>query len=264
MQDSGAYLEHRLSGVHTVVVQGLNAGSLDLSQNVWGHKVLHVLLLGPYSTSRNGSKLICVGIPIPKVALEGERQAIYDEKKVDTVKWEDAKSDSPITWYKVKDGMVFCLTTITYHVPRSYLKSKDNLMVVFEEHRGQPEDIQIVTVKRDNICSFVSEFHPPQVRSWAIKNSQIETVVNDAKPEATLSCTGEKVIRSIVFASFGNPSGMCGNFTVGSCHARQAKSVVEQVTLSPPPLIRLIITSDACMLCCNGRPAWGRPAACCR
>ncbi|RWW37753.1 hypothetical protein BHE74_00057093 [Ensete ventricosum] len=151
-----------------------------------------------------------------------------------------------------------------YHVPRSYLKSKDNLMVVFEEHRGQPEDIQIVTVKRDNICSFVSEFHPPQVRSWAIKNSQIETVVNDAKPEATLSCIGEKVIRSIVFASFGNPSGMCGNFTVGSCHARQAKSVVEQVTLSPPPLIRLIITSDACMLCCNGRPAWGRPAACCR
>ncbi|URD76280.1 beta-galactosidase [Musa troglodytarum] len=239
LPDSGAYLEHRLSGVHTVVVQGLNAGSLDLSQSLWGHKV----------------------------AMEGERQAIYDEKKVDSVKWEDAKSDSPITWYKRyfdapngKDPVALDLKSMgkgqvwingesigrywvsylsplgkpsqsIYHVPRSFLKSKDNLMVVFEERGGKPDDIQIMTVKRDNICSFVSEFHPPQVRSWAIKNSQIQSVVNDAKPEATLTCTGDKVIRSIVFASFGNPSGMCGNFTVGSCHARQAKSVVNGACL---------------------------------
>ena len=43
MKDSGAYLEHRLAGVHTVVIQGLNAGTLDLSHSVWGHQVLVVL-----------------------------------------------------------------------------------------------------------------------------------------------------------------------------------------------------------------------------
>ncbi|MGD7361353.1 hypothetical protein, partial [Ralstonia pseudosolanacearum] len=39
LPDSGAYLEHRLTGVHSVSIQGLNTGTLDLSMNGWGHLV---------------------------------------------------------------------------------------------------------------------------------------------------------------------------------------------------------------------------------
>lgn len=119
----------------------------------------------------------------------------------------------------------------SYHIPRAFLKPKNNLLVVFEEHGGKPEDIKILTVKRDNICSFVSESYPAPVSSWTVKNDQLKSTVasGDLKPVARLSCSGKKVIQSVVFASFGNPSGMCGDYTVGNCHAQQAKSVVEKV-----------------------------------
>lgn len=54
MKDSGAYLEHRLSGVHTVVIQGLNAGTLDLSQNLWRHQVHEE----PYNLIVSGVKTV--------------------------------------------------------------------------------------------------------------------------------------------------------------------------------------------------------------
>ncbi|CAL9085747.1 unnamed protein product [Musa textilis] len=239
LPDSGAYLEHRLAGVHTVVIQGLNAGTLDLSHSVWGHQV----------------------------GLTGETLGIFSEKGVNAVKWEEAKSDTPVAWYKryfdapsghdpvalemnsMGKGLVWIngesigrywisylnplgkASQSVYHVPRSFLKPKDNLMVVFEEHGGKPEDIQIVTVKRDDICTVVSDVHPPHVRSWSRENSQIRSGDDDAKPEARLKCTGKKVIQSIDFASFGNPDGMCGNFTAGSCHTPQAKAVAEKACL---------------------------------
>ncbi|CAL9081441.1 unnamed protein product [Musa acuminata var. zebrina] len=239
LPDSGAYLEHRLSGVHTVVIQGLNAGTLDLSQNLWRHQV----------------------------GLTGENLGIFDEQRANAVKWEEAQSDTAVTWYKryfdapsgndpvavdmnsMGKGQVwingesigrFWVSYLSplgkasqsiYHVPRSFLKPKNNLMVVFEEHGGKPKDIVILTVKRDNICTFVSAQHPAQIGTWSREDSQIRSVVGDAKPEARLKCGEKKVIRSIVFASFGNPDGMCGNFTVGSCHTQQAKSVVEKACL---------------------------------
>ncbi|WOL18587.1 beta-galactosidase 11 [Canna indica] len=44
-------------------------------------------------------------------------------------------------------------------------------------------------------------------------------------------CDLKKVIGSIVFASFGNPIGACGNFTVGNCHTSKVNSVVEKACL---------------------------------
>ncbi|RRT52535.1 hypothetical protein B296_00040236 [Ensete ventricosum] len=143
---------------------------------------------------------------------ESEKLGIFDEKGVNNVNWTQAQNDTPIAWY---------------HVPRSLLKPKDNLMVVFEEHRGKPEGIVMMTVKRDNICTFVSELFPGQALSSLRESSKLRTV---AHPEAHLKCTGKKVIRSIAFASFGNPEGLCGNCSRGSCHAPQTKPVVEKVT----------------------------------
>ncbi|KAJ0974228.1 hypothetical protein J5N97_016193 [Dioscorea zingiberensis] len=38
LPDNGPYLERRMLGLHTLTIQGLNAGTLDLSANTWGHK----------------------------------------------------------------------------------------------------------------------------------------------------------------------------------------------------------------------------------
>lgn len=109
------------------------------------------------------------------------------------------------------------------------MKPKNNFLVVFEEEGGKPEEILVMTVKRDNICTFVSEFHPAHIKSWVRTDNQIKAVAEEVKPKATLKCADKKVINKIVFASFGNPMGICGNFTAGNCHSSQAKILVEKV-----------------------------------
>ncbi|XP_017702106.2 beta-galactosidase 11-like [Phoenix dactylifera] len=237
--DNGAYLEHRLAGIHTAAVQGLNIGTLDLSGNKWGHEV----------------------------GMKGEKLGIYTEEGSKKVKWTEAKSGQPVTWYKRyfdmprgNDPVALDMTGMgkglawvngncigrywvsylsplgkpsqsVYHVPRGWLKPKDNLLVIFEEHGGNPEGLLIVTVKRDNICTVVTELHPPAIESFSREDNEIKTLVQDTKPRAHLKCDNRKVIRSIAFASFGNPTGACGNFTVGTCHSLQTASIVEKACL---------------------------------
>ncbi|XP_042415472.1 beta-galactosidase 11-like [Zingiber officinale] len=242
MPDSGAYLEHRVSGVHSVVIQGLNAGTLDLSQAVWKHQV----------------------------GLTGEALGIFQEENLNKVQWVQAKSGTPITWYKryfdspsgtdpvsldlssMGKGMVWVngqgvgrywvnyLSPLgkpsqhMYHVPRSFLKPKSNLMVVLEEQGGNPEDIKVMIVKRDNICTVVSKNYTAPIDSWSREDNKLKSAANSDKPEGNLQCGEKKVIRSIVFASYGNPDGACGNFTVGNCHSPNVKKVVEQTCLGKP------------------------------
>lgn len=72
-QDSGAYLEHREAGIDRVQILGLNAGTLDLTNNGWGHII----------------------------GLVGEQKEIYTEKGMGSVTWKPAVKDKPLTWYKV-------------------------------------------------------------------------------------------------------------------------------------------------------------------
>jgi len=72
-QDSGAYLEHREAGIDRVQITGLNAGTLDLTNNGWGHIV----------------------------GLGGEQKEIYTEKGMGSVAWKPAVKDKPLSWYKV-------------------------------------------------------------------------------------------------------------------------------------------------------------------
>ncbi|PKU64525.1 Beta-galactosidase 11 [Dendrobium catenatum] len=237
--DSGPYLERRLAGIRSVAIQGLNTGTLDLTANGWGHKV----------------------------GFRGEKLRIYSNEGVSRVQWTKAKSNVPITWYKryfdtphgtdpviidmstMAKGLVWVNgegigrywvsnlsplgtpTQTVYHIPRSFLNQTKNLLVVFEESGGNPEGIQIFTVRRDDICTYVSEYHPGVTKSWSRKEGQLRSVVEDVKPESHLKCPDNKVIQAITFASFGNPSGVCGNYTIGSCHAPQTKLVVEKVCL---------------------------------
>merc|ERR1711865_642018 len=46
----------------------------------------------------------------------------------------------------------------------------------------------------------------------------------------TLNCPGNQLIKSIEFASFGNPAGSCeSGFSLGSCHKDNATIVVQQL-----------------------------------
>ncbi|XP_039792361.1 beta-galactosidase 12-like isoform X2 [Panicum virgatum] len=245
MKDSGGELAEVKGGIQECLIQGLNTGTLDLQVNGWGHKA----------------------------ALDGEDKEIYSEKGVGKVQWKPAQNDMPTTWYKryfdepdgddivvldmssMSKGMIFVNgegmgrywvsyktlagtpSQALYHIPRPFLKPKDNLLVVFEEELGKPGGILIQTVTRDDICVLLSEHNPAQIKTWDTDGDKIKLIAEDHNTRGTLTCPPKKTIQEVVFASFGNPEGMCGNFTVGTCHTPNAKQVVEKECLGKPSCV---------------------------
>lgn len=240
-----------MAGVRYVTCQGLNTGTLDLTRNRWRHQV----------------------------GISGELNMIYKEEESKKVQWSDPQPDIPLTWYQryfdaphgdepvaidmssMGKGMVWVNgqsigrywvsylspigkpTQTMYHIPRCYLKAAENLMVVFEEIGGKPDGIVVMTVARNVICTKVSEFHPANVRSWKRKKNVIFETVEDVKPKAVLRCPDGNRIRKISFASFGNPTGKCGNMTVGNCH-KDATAIAEQACLGKSSCVMSIKAND--------------------
>ncbi|VFR02469.1 unnamed protein product [Cuscuta campestris] len=112
-----------------------------------------------------------------------------------------------------------------YHVPRSWLRPRGNLLVVFEEHRGDPSRIAMVKRSVRSVCADVSEFQPN------VRNLQIESSGNKEKfrkAKLRLECGPRQYISSIKFASFGTPLGTCGKFSHGPCHAPSSYTILEK------------------------------------
>ncbi|KAK6930724.1 Glycoside hydrolase 35, catalytic domain [Dillenia turbinata] len=110
-----------------------------------------------------------------------------------------------------------------YHVPRSWLKESDNLLVIFEEIGGNPFEISIRTV-----CAQVSESSYPPLERWFQQDFNEQSASTDMMPVMQLECENGQVISSISFASYGTPKGSCQNFSRGSCHAPKSLSVVSK------------------------------------
>ncbi|GAV68059.1 Glyco_hydro_35 domain-containing protein/Gal_Lectin domain-containing protein [Cephalotus follicularis] len=112
------------------------------------------------------------------------------------------------------DGNKKCLTGCGepsqrwYHIPREYLKDDDNVLVLFEEFGGTPENVNFQTVTVGKACAN------------AYEGNVLE-----------LSCQGERVISEIKFASFGEPQGTCGSFRKGGCEAKNTLQVVQKECL---------------------------------
>lgn len=123
----------------------------------------------------------------------------------------------------------FFLTLFRYHIPRAFLKPTENLLVVLEETGGDPREIKLLTVNRDTICSFITEYHPPQVKSWARKGDQMRAVTENITSGAHLICPDDKIIKAVEFASFGDPYGVCGTYALGKCNAPEALKIAQQV-----------------------------------
>ena len=88
----------------------------------------------------------------------------------------------------------------------------------------------------------VSLEHPKPVKmSWqrkgglqCAKSPEDYSSINPGLPRhdgLKLSCGEEGVISEVLFASFGNPTGICGYYKTGSCHAENSVAVVENVCL---------------------------------
>lgn len=239
--NSGAYMEKRFAGPRAVTLEGLMSGNLDITDNYWGQQV----------------------------GVNGENMEIYTEEGSNKVEWAPLPSNvtsSPVTWYKANfdapegsnpvairmssmaKGMVWVNgqsigrywvsylsplnqpTQVEYHIPRSYLKPKGNLLVVFEETGGNPENIVIQTVNRNTICSVITEYYPPKVQSWVRKDDQFRAIVDPIKA-SQLTCPDNKVIKKVEFVTFGEVEGACGNFQAGKCDSSKARKVVEELCL---------------------------------
>lgn len=74
------------------------------------------------------------------------------------------------------------------------------------------------TVSITTVCGNVNELSSPALHTQG------------KGPEVRLRCQRGKHISAIEFASYGNPTGDCTTFSVGSCHAELSESVVKQVT----------------------------------
>ncbi|CAL1397860.1 unnamed protein product [Linum trigynum] len=112
-----------------------------------------------------------------------------------------------------------------YHIPRSWVHSGDNLLVLREELGGDPMQISVLSHTGQEICSVVSEDDPTPPESWR-PNMEFRS----QSPEVRLKCEQGWRITSINFAGFGSPEGDCGRFTPGACHADML-SVVQKACI---------------------------------
>ncbi|PQQ14410.1 beta-galactosidase 11 [Prunus yedoensis var. nudiflora] len=201
LPDSGAYMEHRYAGPRSITVLGLNTGTIDLSQNGWGHRV----------------------------GLNGENLQVFTKMGAQKVQWTKAAGKGrALTWYKTNfeapegkepvairmagmgKGMVWVNgqsigrywmsflsplgqpTQSEYHIPRAFITPGQNFLVVLEEQEADPKDIEILTVNRDTICAISTEMHPPHVKSWERKGGELKTVGPVSEPVLSSSVQTSK------------------------------------------------------------------------
>ncbi|CAN1276226.1 Beta-galactosidase 10 [Linum perenne] len=97
-----------------------------------------------------------------------------------------------------------------YHIPRSWFKPSDNILVIFEERGGDPTTIKFSKRRTSGVCASVGEDYPSGTLH--------------------LECPKEAYISSVKFASFGTPTGTCGSYKTGDCHDLNSIYVVEKVS----------------------------------
>ncbi|XP_021896415.1 beta-galactosidase 16-like isoform X3 [Carica papaya] len=234
LPDSGAHLERKAAGLHTVRVQ-----DKDCTRQSWGYQV----------------------------GLLGEKLQIYTEQGLKNVKWSRFGSSVQrrLTWYKTvfnapagNDPVALNLGSMKkgeawvngqsigrywisfrtpnmnpsqkwYNVPRSFLRPTNNLVVLLEEEDGYPTGITIDTVSITKVCGHVTDSHLPPVTSGVTQNQRGK---GDKKnpgrlPTVHLQCPPERNISKILFASFGTPSGDCESYSIGSCHSSRSRTIIE-------------------------------------
>ncbi|KAK6938877.1 Beta-galactosidase, beta-sandwich domain, partial [Dillenia turbinata] len=219
-----------------VTLDGLDRGKRDLSWQKWSYQV----------------------------GLKGEALDLVSPTGVLSVDWVGtslaSQSQQPLTWYKayfnapdgdeplaldlrsMGKGQVWCQlgcsepTQRWYHVPRSWLKPTQNLLVIFEELGGDVSKISLLkrsvtlpTRLVTTVCADVFEYRQTTENHNAGDSGESEA---SAPPKAHLECAPGQSISRIKFASFGTPRGTCQNFQKGTCHAPDSRAILEKANSS--------------------------------
>ncbi|KAG6776519.1 hypothetical protein POTOM_020032 [Populus tomentosa] len=199
-----------------VMLHGLKQGNKDLTWQQWSYQV----------------------------GLKGEAMNLVSPNSASSVDWIQgslANRQQPLKWYKGDCSSCSYSGTFRppkcqlgcgqptqrwYHVPRSWLKPKQNLLVVFEELGGDASKISLVKRSTTSVCADAFEHHPAMENYNTESNGESERNLHQAKVH--LRCAPGQSISAIKFASFGTPTGTCGSFQEGTCHAPNSHSVVEK------------------------------------
>uniref|UniRef100_A0A2N9IXM3 Beta-galactosidase n=1 Tax=Fagus sylvatica TaxID=28930 RepID=A0A2N9IXM3_FAGSY len=255
--NNGVRFESRNTGIlGPVVIQGLDQGKRDLSLQKWSYKVglrgESMKLGSPNSISSvewmQGSLVAQKQQPLTwyktnfdapggedPLALEmsgmGKGQVWINGKSIGRYWNVYANGNCSGCSYSGTFRPIKCQfgcghpTQQWYHVPRSWLKQTKNLLVVFEELGGDVSRIALVRRSVTSICAEASEYHP-SIENWEVESDGKSEVLD--MPKVSLHCEGGLSISEIKFASFGTPSGTCGSFQHGTCHAPSTQAVLEK------------------------------------
>ncbi|CAI9753764.1 unnamed protein product [Fraxinus pennsylvanica] len=239
-----------------VSLGGLNEGKRDLTWQKWSYKVgLKGEALSLHSLSRSSSVEWVEGSYVAKKqpltwykstfnAPDGDEPLALDMNTMSKGQvwingqsigryWNQYKASGSCDacnysgWFNEKKCLSNCgeASQRWYHIPRSWLYSTGNLLVVFEEWGGNPYGISLVKRELASVCADIFEWQPMLV-NWQMQASG--KVNKPLRPKVHLSCDPGQKISSIKFASFGTPEGVCGNFQEGSCHAFHSYDVFER------------------------------------
>ncbi|XP_047165033.1 beta-galactosidase 6-like [Vigna umbellata] len=156
--DSGAFLERRFAGLTTVEIQ-CSEGSFDLTNSTWGYQVgllgeklqiyepsSNAVQWGPLGNTSN-QNLIWYKTSFDR-AKGDEGVALNLESMGKGEVWVNGQSIGRywISFHHSKDQP----SQILYHVPGSFLKDTENVLVLFEEEGGNPLHISLNTVTTTN------------------------------------------------------------------------------------------------------------------
>ncbi|KAM7518834.1 hypothetical protein LguiB_017796 [Lonicera macranthoides] len=187
LPDSGAFLERKIAGVRSVKIQ-TNQQIEDFTNYTWGYQV----------------------------GLWGEKLQIYTDEGSGNVQWNSFESSQPLSWYKTvfdapegNEPLALNLSPMGkgeawingqsigrywisfrtpngspsqtwYNVPRSFLKSTGNLLVLLDEEYGNPLDITLdtVSVTEESACgsgwvgfkTIKTRTRPEPAPGWFVDN----------------------------------------------------------------------------------------------
>ncbi|XP_042971023.1 beta-galactosidase 6-like [Carya illinoinensis] len=172
LPDSGAFLERKFTGLRKVEIQCTETEFYNFKNYTWGYQV----------------------------GLLGEKLQIYREENLDNVVWKQSETsiNRTFTWYKTffdapmgNDPVTLNLSTMgkgeawvnglsigrywvsfldsdgnpsqtMYHIPRSFLRTSGNLLVLLEEIGGNPLQTFLNTVSIINVHEDITYYHLSQ------------------------------------------------------------------------------------------------------
>ncbi|XP_043704748.1 beta-galactosidase 10 isoform X3 [Telopea speciosissima] len=262
LQNAGPFYEWVGAGFTSVQIEGFKSGTINLSSNSWVYKIgLEGEHLDIYKENgMNNVKWVSTSMPPKNQPLTWYKAIVDPPPGDEPVGLDMVHMGKGLAWlngeaigrywprtssihdecpqqcnYRGKFIPNKCSTGCGeptqrwYHVPRSWFRPSGNILVIFEEKGGNPNEIKFSRRRVTNICATASEDYPiVDLESW-----HKDTTENiEAKAILYLRCPNNGSISVVKFASFGTPSGTCGSYSKGECHDPTSANVVEKICLS--------------------------------